>query len=126
MSSVARLSAFPHVAREIMQQFKTEPVHLIGLTGTNSRGTSPLRHDRLTPSSFSKQAAQSASDDCPSTFANGNPRTAGQCTLCDRTLLQHPASGLMCALHQVCQYHGITNAFPTIGTKITLQLWQAT
>ena len=58
MSSIARLSAFPHVAREIMQQFKTEPVHLIGLTGTNSRGTSPLRHDRLTPSSFSKQAAQ--------------------------------------------------------------------
>jgi len=37
MSSIARLSAFPHVAREIMPQFKGEPVHLIGLTGTNSR-----------------------------------------------------------------------------------------
>jgi len=37
MSSIARLSAFPHVAREIMQQFKGQPVHLIGLTGTNSR-----------------------------------------------------------------------------------------
>jgi hypothetical protein len=47
MSSIARLSAFPHVVREIMQQFKGESVHLIGLTGTNSRRTSPLRHDRL-------------------------------------------------------------------------------
>jgi hypothetical protein len=73
MSSIARLSAFPHVVREIMQQFKGESVHLIGLTGTNSRRTSPLRHDRLTPSSFSKQAAQRASDECPSTFANGSP-----------------------------------------------------
>jgi hypothetical protein len=41
-------------------------------------------------------------------------------------VLRDLSRNVMCALHQVCHYYAITNAFPAIGTKITLQLWQAT